>query len=157
MTRPHLLLVATLSAMCAVACALFLVMRPSSAPHVRTLGSITPATVAPIAAPSVTASATAGVTATVTDPMSEPVRLTIDKIGVDASVVPVGVKPDTNVVQVPGIADAGWYRYGPTPGQAGSAVLVGHVDGRGSPGVFWRLRDLVPGDEITVRSADGTR
>jgi sortase (surface protein transpeptidase) len=35
-------------------------------------------------------------------------------------------------------------------------VLAGHVDWGGSPGVFYRLRDLVTGDDITVTRQDGS-
>ena len=36
--------------------------------------------------------------------------------------------------------DAGWYRYSPTPGSIGPAVIAGHVDsGADGPSVFYRL------------------
>jgi hypothetical protein len=35
-------------------------------------------------------------------------------------------------------------------GEAGPAVIVGHVDSRRGPAVFFRLRDLRPGDRIVV-------
>lgn len=90
---------------------------------------------------------------------SLPVRLRVPAIGVSATVLPVGIEPDGSV-QVPP-ADrpdvAGWYAPGPTPGEAGNAVLVGHVDSRTSgPGVFFELGRLEPGDEITVSRHDGS-
>jgi Sortase domain len=51
-----------------------------------------------------------------------------------------------------------WYDYGPSPGQRGSAVLLGHVDsavGAGHLGVFFRLGEMQPGEAIEVRLADG--
>ncbi|MDX3656938.1 sortase [Streptomyces sp. ID05-26A] len=36
------------------------------------------------------------------------------------------------------------------------AVLLGHVDGNGQPGVFFRLRELTEGDEVEVSRKDGT-
>jgi sortase (surface protein transpeptidase) len=42
------------------------------------------------------------------------------------------------------------------PGEVGPAVMAGHVDWDGSPGVFFELRSLEPGDEITVTRADGS-
>ena len=90
-------------------------------------------------------------------PAADPFRLTIDRIGVDAGVVAVGVEPGTNAMQIPGLDDVGWYRYGSLPGDpAGTSVLVGHVDGNGRPGVFADLRDLAPGDLLTVTLPDGT-
>jgi hypothetical protein len=41
------------------------------------------------------------------------------------------------------------------PGQLGPAVIAGHVDSRTGPTVFYRLRDLRPGDRIRVVRADG--
>jgi Sortase domain len=36
-------------------------------------------------------------------------------------------------------------------------VIAGHVDSRTGPAVFYRLRDLRPGDHVEVDRADGTR
>lgn len=50
----------------------------------------------------------------------------------------------------------GWYRYGPAPGEAGSAVLSAHVDHwRDGPEVFFRLADLHPGATVDVTFDDG--
>lgn len=83
-------------------------------------------------------------------------RVVIDRIGVDAPVVAVGVEEGTNAMEIPGLDDVGWYRYSSMPGESvGTAVLVGHVDGNGRPGVFSRLRDLTPGDRFSVGRPDG--
>jgi sortase (surface protein transpeptidase) len=36
-------------------------------------------------------------------------------------------------------------------------VIAGHVDSRTGPAVFYRLRELRPGDPVLVERADGTR
>jgi Sortase domain len=51
---------------------------------------------------------------------------------------------------------AGWFTLGPTPGATGPAVITGPAGDRGVPGVFHRLQDLAPGDEISVTRADGS-
>jgi sortase (surface protein transpeptidase) len=51
---------------------------------------------------------------------------------------------------------AGWYAPGTRPGDPGSAVILGHVDSKRGPAVFFRLRELRPGDEIRVGRADGS-
>ncbi len=51
---------------------------------------------------------------------------------------------------------AGWYAGGPSPGDAGPAVIVGHLDGDRGPAVFWRLGQLRPGDAIVIRRADSS-
>ena len=86
-----------------------------------------------------------------------PVRITIATIGVRGRIAPVGVEAGTGNVQVPTDVDTvGWYRFGPSPGTDGSAVLLGHVDSRTQGlGVFFRLRELVPGDLVHVDFADG--
>lgn len=50
---------------------------------------------------------------------------------------------------------AGWYTHGPTPGQNGPAVVLGHIDGYSRPGVFYRLHDLTTGDIVLVARQDG--
>ena len=44
----------------------------------------------------------------------------------------------------------------PTPGELGPAIIAGHVDWDGSPGVFFALRDLASGAEIAVEREDGS-
>jgi hypothetical protein len=55
-----------------------------------------------------------------------------------------------------GPQDLGWFTGGAVPGQAGPAVVVGHVDSWQGPGVFARLRDLRPGEAIDVPRSDGS-
>lgn len=55
-----------------------------------------------------------------------------------------------------GPQDLGWFTGGAVPGQAGPAVVVGHVDSWHGPGVFARLRDLRPGEAIDVPRSDGS-
>ena len=87
---------------------------------------------------------------------SEPTRLRISKIGVDTSFVSIGKKAD-GTMEVPGRYDiVGWYDKAPTPGELGPAIVVGHVDRPGGIAVFWRLRELVPGDTFEIDRADGS-
>lgn len=85
-----------------------------------------------------------------------PVRLAIPAIGLDAELA--AVHRDSNGALDPP-ADgrlAGWYADGVVPGGRGPAVVVGHVDSRSGPAVFFELDRLRPGDEITVDVSDGT-
>jgi hypothetical protein len=54
------------------------------------------------------------------------------------------------------VAETGWYEPGREPGERGPAVVVGHVDDVGGPGVFYRLRELRRGDWIRIGRADGS-
>jgi sortase (surface protein transpeptidase) len=105
---------------------------------------------APSSAPAAPTGPTAtSSTLTSPTPPAVPVRLRIAAIGVDAPVVPVGVEPNGDM-EVPGASDVGWYRFGPTPGATGSAVLAAHVDYDGRPGAFFALRQVRPGATIEV-------
>jgi sortase (surface protein transpeptidase) len=85
-----------------------------------------------------------------------PRSIRIDAIGVDAVVAPAGVRPGTNELDLPtdGAAVV-WFQGGSRPGEAGSAVLAGHVDWDGEPAVFYDLVELPLGATITVTASDG--
>jgi len=87
-----------------------------------------------------------------------PVKLRMASIEVDAPVVATGIDSDSGQMAVPGnVNEVAWYQFGPRPGESGSAVLAAHVDLAGQgPGVFFRLRDLAPGDIIEVEFSDGS-
>jgi LPXTG-site transpeptidase (sortase) family protein len=51
---------------------------------------------------------------------------------------------------------AGWFQGGPRPGQPGPAVVIGHVDWNHGPAVFFRLREMKPGQSVFVDRADGS-
>lgn len=87
-------------------------------------------------------------------PIDDPVRIEIPAIGVDADLVGVGLNADRSM-EVPDFGLAGWYTEGPAPGAPGPAVIAAHVDSYQGPDVFFRLRELEPGDEIHVHGADG--
>ena len=87
-------------------------------------------------------------------PPSPPVRVEIPAIGVSSSLVRLGLNPDRTMEVPDDFQVAGWFTGGPQPGQLGPAVIAGHVDSRTGPAVFYRLRDLRPGDEVRVVRAD---
>jgi hypothetical protein len=88
-----------------------------------------------------------------------PVPVAVDAgatAAISGAVVPAGVDAGTGELAIPAEAKVvAWYRYGPAPGQPGSAVLAGHVDWHGVPGIFFTLRELQPGDPVTVTMSDG--
>jgi sortase (surface protein transpeptidase) len=86
---------------------------------------------------------------------STPLELTIPAISLSVSLGTLGLNAD-GTVQVPTvIQQPGWYRFGPSPGQIGSAVILGHVDSTEGPAVFFRLQSLVAGNIVNVTLADG--
>jgi sortase (surface protein transpeptidase) len=85
-----------------------------------------------------------------------PVRVEIPKIGVVSSLDRLGRAPDGTIQEPTRWAVAGWYAAGTRPGDPGSAVILGHVDSKGGPAVFFRLRELRQGDAIAIGRADGS-
>ena len=89
-----------------------------------------------------------------------PVRIGIPRIGVDASIVVMGLDAE-NYPEVPNSGDeVAWYTFSAPPGQGSNAVFSGHVDwyywGQPGEGVFYHLRELEIGDEITLALEDGS-
>ena len=86
---------------------------------------------------------------------STPVNLRVPAIALDVSLSTLGLNLN-GTVQVPtDIQQPGWYRLGPSPGQDGSAVILGHVDSYQGPATFFKLRTLLAGDLVYVTLADG--
>ncbi|ATO13916.1 class F sortase [Micromonospora sp. WMMA2032] len=96
--------------------------------------------------------------APVRKPASLPVRLAVPAIKVTAPVTPVGQARDGSV-DVPPLTEhnqTGWYDRGAVPGEPGRAIIVGHVDTKSGPAVFYRLHSLKPGARIQVTRSDRT-
>lgn len=89
-------------------------------------------------------------------PRSAPVRVEIPAIGVDSTLVSLGLQADGTLQVPPAGFPAGWYAGAPTPGERGPAIVVGHVDWGGRAGVFYRLHELKPDDQITITRADSS-
>lgn len=94
----------------------------------------------------------------------QPAHLQIPRLQIDADVMDVGATPSgamntptSQAQNSPYWKKVFWYDLGAAPGQAGNAVLAGHVNSvNGDPAVFWSLGSLQVGDPLTVRSVDGT-
>ncbi|MDP9297930.1 MAG: class F sortase [Actinomycetota bacterium] len=87
-----------------------------------------------------------------------PDRVIIPAIGVSAPIVDLALNPDGTLEVPPGFLEAGWYTGSSVPGEPGPAVIVGHVDSRSGPAVFYRLRELTAGATVAVRvSGEGLR
>lgn len=102
--------------------------------------------------------------------VAEPTAIRIPKIGASSELDELGLNADGSL-QVPPVTDpltAGYYAGAKPdesgdevlPGELGAAVVAAHVDGvingkKGQPGLFFRLHQLEPGDEIFIDQADG--
>lgn len=89
--------------------------------------------------------------------IAEPVSLKIPAINVDASFSePLGLEKSGEIEVPKDYVSVGYYKNGPTPGEIGPAVVLGHVDSVKGPAVFWSLGQLKEGDEVMIDRADGT-
>lgn len=86
-----------------------------------------------------------------------PTRLIIGALDLDAPIGSYGVDANGQMDVPDNITEVGWYEYGPSPGESGSAVLAAHVDLRGpGRGLFYDLGDLGVGERIYVEYEDGS-
>jgi LPXTG-site transpeptidase (sortase) family protein len=86
--------------------------------------------------------------------MPPPKRIEIPAVGVSAPVIPLGLNPDRTIEVPEDFDDTGWFTEGPEPGEVGAAVILGHVDSKSGPAVFYRLRALRPGDIVAITLED---
>jgi sortase (surface protein transpeptidase) len=88
---------------------------------------------------------------------SAPVRLIIPSINVDTDFEePLGLKANSEIEVPESYTDVAYYKNGPTPGELGPSVILGHVDSIDGPAVFFSLGQLKEGDEIKVEREDGS-
>ncbi len=88
---------------------------------------------------------------------SVPRHILIKSVWINAEIDQIGLAPN-GTVQTPSYErakNAAWFREGPTPGETGAAVILGHVDSKSEPAVFFELRRVKPGARIEVARADG--
>lgn len=90
-----------------------------------------------------------------------PARVSAPEMGLDEPLIELGLNPDNTMAVPEDHDDVGWFTGGGRPGRPGAAdqvgptVLAGHVDSTTGPSVFFRLRDLVVGDDVTVTTTEG--
>jgi sortase (surface protein transpeptidase) len=101
-----------------------------------------------------------GLDGTVARPLafSRPVQIMIPKLDVNAPVMRLGLAAN-HTVAVPPLQNhnlAGWYDGSVTPGQKGTAVILGHVDSFTGVSVFFYIKTLRRGNQIKVMRANGS-
>ena len=120
----------------------------------RDIGTIPPVTAAP---PAPAGPSAAGPASSHAAAPFVPARVRVPRIGIDAPVVPVTVRPDGLLAVPADVRTAGWWSAGaPAAAPSGTVVLAGHVDSaRQGPGAFFGIRALEPGDRVILSSASG--
>ncbi|MDX2546929.1 class F sortase [Streptomyces sp. WI04-05B] len=90
-------------------------------------------------------------------PRARPTRLLIPAIGVSAPFVGLAIG-DSGQLEPPPADDTnlvGWQADGVSPGEAGTAIIAGHVDTATSAAVFAGLSELKKGNRFSVNRSDG--
>ena len=104
--------------------------------------------------------ATPAATITPLPEVAAPTRMLIEKMGVDAPIVTLGLDANRwpEVPNDPYVVT--WYDFSAKPGQGSNAVFSGHVDwtvnGQPVTGVFWGLRELQEGNVVKLILEDGS-
>jgi sortase (surface protein transpeptidase) len=88
---------------------------------------------------------------------SVPVHLAIPKIGVSVRLSILGLNRKGTVNIPTNFAVPGWYKGDRSPGQKGSAVILGHVDSTNGPAIFYKLDKLRLGNRIDVTLRNGKK
>ncbi|MBC2311850.1 class F sortase [Listeria booriae] len=79
------------------------------------------------------------------------------KTQIQNPVRPVGTDKDGRMEVPDGIDAVYWYKYGPSPGDKGNAIIAGHRDWGGELGLFKYLEDISVGEKVTIAYANNTK
>jgi sortase (surface protein transpeptidase) len=79
-----------------------------------------------------------------------PEVLRVPALGITIKVGRLGLQSNGEIEVPTTTHQVGWYTGGPTPGQIGSAAILGHVDSYAGIGVFFYLKNLQSGDKLSV-------
>ncbi|MEJ2870910.1 class F sortase [Actinomycetospora sp. OC33-EN08] len=88
---------------------------------------------------------------------STPTTVSVPSIGAESSLIETGQQANGEL-EVPPLQtpmQASWYDKSPSPGTLGPSVILGHVNGYGKPGIFYKLKDVKAGDQVLVKRQDG--
>ncbi len=87
---------------------------------------------------------------------SRPLKVAVPALFIEAPVVGLGLDAKGRLGAPPlnRPRQVGWYQKGPSPGEAGTSLMVGHRDTRTGPAIFLNLNALRRGDTVKVTRAD---
>lgn len=110
--------------------------------------SASPATAGPVATPTAQP--------VIALPASAPRSLRIPELGIDTSLIRLGLNPDGTVAVPPAPDQVGWFDGSPTPGQLGPSTILGHVSWLGTPAAFYKIGTLRRGQTLSITRADSS-
>jgi sortase (surface protein transpeptidase) len=93
--------------------------------------------------------------ASYTVPQSNPKYIAIPSIGIsNTPIVKLGLLKSGAIATPDNIYEAGWYEGSSLPGQNGAMFIYAHVSSWTANGLFYNLKKLVAGNEITITRGD---
>lgn len=84
-----------------------------------------------------------------------PRYLNVPSLGTHSRVLPLGVLQSGAVATPNNVFDVGWFSGSSKPGQPGAMLVDGHVASWTTRGAFYGIKNLVPGDRMTIQRGDG--
>lgn len=92
---------------------------------------------------------------TYTVPPTDPRYIAIPAIGIpNTPVLKLGLLASGAIAVPDNIYETGWYDGSAQPGQSGAMFIYGHVSSWTANGIFYNLKKLVPGDQVTITRGD---
>lgn len=84
-----------------------------------------------------------------------PKYISIPAIGIsNTRIIRLGILSNGQIATPDNIYDTGWYDASAKPGQNGAMFIYGHVSSWTANGIFYNLKKLQPGDDITITRGD---
>jgi LPXTG-site transpeptidase (sortase) family protein len=121
----------------------------SGPPHDLTISSVDVTSAPSSVKPTVAAVASYSV------PPTYPKYISIPAIGISSTrIIRLGLLANGQIATPDNIFDTGWYDGSAKPGQSGAMFIYGHVSSWTADGVFYNLKKLKPGDDITITRGD---
>jgi len=82
-------------------------------------------------------------------------RMSAPAVGIDHAIEEIGITNNQLDTPKDGVGKVGWYNIYDKPGFGKNAVFAAHVNYNFKDGPFARLKEVQPGDQVTIQMADG--
>ena len=86
-----------------------------------------------------------------------PKYISIPSIGIGTTrIIQLGLLSNGQIATPDNIYDTGWFNQSAQPGQYGAMFIYGHVSSWTADGIFYNLKKLKPGSDVTIIRGDNT-
>ena len=87
-------------------------------------------------------------------PADQPRQISLPSLNKIGCIQRVGIDQNNRIAVPTNIHVAGWYVYGPKPGESGVSIIDGHVQGRYQEAIFRNISNLSPGQKVSIQLGD---